>query len=194
MMDQQNFGMSRRDRDELAKLTRRREKVAKSDARERAAKLRADGEAQLATIFRADDERWAAAVEVAEKAVADANVIINHHCDEAGIPQGFRPLLASYFVGRRENGTASRRAELRRVLDTRITALEKQAHAEIERRSLTVQTALLAGGLGSDEARAFLESMPTAEDLMPGLAVTDFPEVAQLMGKIPAESEMDSAP
>lgn len=65
MSDQHDEGVSRRDREELSKLTRRREKVAKSDARERAARMRADGEAQLATIFQADDVRWGKAVEVA---------------------------------------------------------------------------------------------------------------------------------
>lgn len=94
----------------------------------------------------------------------------------------------------RENGSASRRAELRRVLDTRVTALEKQAITEIERRSLQIQTELMAGGLDSDEARVFLESMPTAESLMPGLAIGYFPEIAELVGTINMGSEVDSAP
>ena len=33
-----------------------RERVAKSDARQRAAEIRADGEAQLATIFQAEEQ------------------------------------------------------------------------------------------------------------------------------------------
>lgn len=173
-------GLTRRDREALAKLARQRAALAKAEAKERTAQLRADGEAQLATIFRADDARWATAVAVAEAAVADANATINRHCEAAGIPENFRPSIGMGWMSRKENATASRRVELRRVLDTRVAALEKQAITEIDRRALDVQTALLAGGLDSAEARAYLEAMPTADALMPGLAVRDFPEVAAL--------------
>lgn len=183
-------GMSRRDRDDLAKLTRRRERVAKSDARQRAAELRADGQAQLATIFRADDARWKEAISVAQAAIDEANAAIDRHCDESGVPEAFRPSVGLGWSSRGENGSAERRVELRRVLETRVTALEKQAFTEIERRSLEVQTSLLAGGLDSAEARAFLESMPTAAALMPGLAVQEFPEVAQLLGNLDMTQEV----
>lgn len=178
-------GLTRRDRDALAKLTRQRAALAKADAKERAARLRADGEAQLATIFEADDARWAAAVDVAQRAIADANAVINAHCADAGIPESFRPLISTRWYGRGENADVSRRVELRRVLATRVAALEKQAITEIDRRSLDVQTKLLAGGLDTDEARTFLDSMPTADALMPGLAVRDFPEVAALTKGLP---------
>ena len=187
MKDQHNEGMSRRDREELSKLTRRREKVAKSDARERGARMRADGEAQLATIFRADDVRWDKAVEVAKATLEVANAEIARHCDEAGVLEAFRPQLTFGWYGRYENANASRRAELRKVLESRVAALEKGAFAEIERRSLDIQTTLLTGGLESEEARRFLETMPTAEALMPGLSVSEFPEVAALVGAIDRE-------
>jgi hypothetical protein len=64
-------------------------------------------------------------------------------------------------------------AELRKVAQTRIAALEKAACNDIERSSLEVQTELLAGGLQSGEARAFLESIPTAAALMPPLSVPE---------------------
>lgn len=191
MTTDQQEGMSRRDREELSKLTRRREKVAKSDARERAARIRADGEAQLATIFKADDFRWAEAVKVAERQVEEANAVIDRHCDDAGIPENFRPYIGSYFSGRGDNASLRRRAELRRVLETRVAALEKEAFTEIERRSLDIQTELMAGGLDSETARTFLSSMPTADALMPGFAVQEFPEVAQLMGNIDTDVDTD---
>ncbi len=178
-------GLSRRDRDTLAKLTRQRAQVAKYDAKQRAAQLVADGEAQLATIFKADDARWTDAVAVAETAVAEANAAINAHCEAAGVPEGFRPTIGTYWTGRRDNSTATRRAELRKVLATHVAALEKQAIAEIERRSLETQTALIAGGLDSDAARERLDSLPTAEALMPTLDIASFPEVAVLTGGRP---------
>lgn len=183
-------GMSRRDREELSKLTRRRERVAKSDARQRAAEIRADGEAQLATIFEADDARWDESINVAQAAIDAANATIDQHCEEAGVPAAFRPVVGLGWNSRGENASASRRGELRRVLETRVAALEKQAFTEIERRSLEVQTSLLAGGLDSAEGRAFLETMPTAAALMPGLAVEEFPEVAQLLGTLDLKQEV----
>lgn len=45
--------------------------------------------------------------------------------------------------------------------------------AEIERSSLEVQTELVAGGLRSAEARAFLAAMPSAEALLPALTVAE---------------------
>lgn len=183
-------GMSRRDREELAKLCRRRERVAKSDARQRAAEIRADGEAQLATIFEVDDARWAEAIKIAEAAIAEANATIDRHCDLTGVPKGFRPSVGLGWSSRGENASASRRGELRRVLDTRVAALEKQAFTEIERQSLAIQTQLIAGGLDSVEGQAFLDQMPTAAQLMPGLAVSEFPEVAQLLPRSVPHEEM----
>lgn len=60
-----------------------------------------------------------------------------------------------------------RRAELRKVAETRIEALEQKARAEIERRSVEFQAQLLGGVLETDPARALLEAMPKAADLMP---------------------------
>lgn len=179
MSDDLSVSLSRKDRDALAVIARQRAKLAKADVKDRSARLRADGEAQLATIFRADDDRWAAAVSVARDAVADANAAINAHCDTVGIPQEFRPTLGTYFLGRGENGTASRRAELRKVMNTRIDALEKQAIAEIDRATLDIQTHLIAGGFESTEAHKYLELMPTAETLLPSFDIVSLPEVAQ---------------
>jgi hypothetical protein len=84
-----------------------------------------------------------------------------------------RPKLQLGWCGRGENAFADRRAELRKVATTRIAADGKQAKAEIERQSLDVQERLLIGGLESDEAQAFVESMPKADELMPPISVAE---------------------
>jgi len=162
-------GMSAKDREQLALLVRRREKHAKSAAKARAAQLMADVEEQLATIHRADDERWRAIVEQANAVVAQADAEVARICRETGVPEDFRPGLNLSWYGRGDNASAARRGELRKVAGTRIAALEQQASSEIERRSLQVQTALVEGGLSSSVGRAFLATMPSAEALMPGL-------------------------
>jgi hypothetical protein len=165
--------MTRRDRDDLAKLVRRREKLAKAEAAKLAAERMADFEAQLAAKYDLYDEAWAEATAKVQEAVRELNEEISRELAERGVPKEFHAQATTAWYSRGENATASRRVELRAVARTRIAALEKTAKAEIERASVEVQTQLVAGGLESDEAKAFLESMPTAEALMPTVAVGD---------------------
>ena len=64
-----------------------------------------------------------------------------------------------------------RRAELRRVAQTRIEALQQAAIVRIEAAKVEGLTLLARDGLESAEAQAFLAAMPTAEILMPRLDV-----------------------
>lgn len=170
-MSEECHAMTRREREDLAQLTRQRERVAKTAAKQRSAELLADAEKSLATTFRKEDERWRTIVASAEEEVKAVNARILEHCREEGVPEQFAPSLNTYFLSRGENGLKERRVELRKVAQTRIAALEAKAKSEIERRSLEIQTQLLAAGLDTGAALAFLASMPTAEQLMPALAV-----------------------
>jgi hypothetical protein len=60
---------------------------------------------------------------------------------------------------------------LRKVAKTRMDAEAAKAKLEIQRASVERQEALQAGALQTDQAQAFLESMPTPEALMPQLTV-----------------------
>lgn len=158
--------MTRREREQLAQLVRRREKLAKADADKVAAERLADFEQQMATIYAAEDARWADLTKAANAAVTEANAGLEARCDELGIPEKFRPSLSLSWWNRGENASRERRAELRAVAKSRIDAMAKEAKVEIERQSVSVQTQLIAGGLESEEARAFLAAMPTAEALI----------------------------
>ena len=172
-ISQADDGLTPRERSDLSALVRKRERVAKTDARQRAAELLADIEAKLAARFEAEDQRWAAVTVEAQKAVDAANQEIARICREMGVPEDFRPGLHLGWYSRGENASRERRTELRRVASTRIAAMELAAKAEIERGSLDAQTALLAGGLTTDAARAVLAALPTVEALMPGLSVDE---------------------
>ena len=171
--------MTKSEREELAKLVRRRERLAKADADRVAAERLAEFERQLATIYKpSDDPAWGDAHAAAQEAVAEANATIQARCRELGIQDEFAPRVATGWLGRGgETGISSRRAEIRKVAQTRIAADAKDAKVKIERQSVDVQTQLVAGGLESAEARAFLDSMPTAESLMPPA-----PSVAEIEG------------
>jgi len=163
---------------ELTRLVRLRERVAKSQASARAAELLAEFEAQVATDYHLNDEQiWEEAYAVVEAAVKEGNARVLERCRELGIQDRFAPSMGSGWSRRGEHASKERVAELRKVAKSRIDALEKAARLEIERRSVEAQTVLIAGGLESDEARAFLESLPTADELMPPLTVAEIEAV-----------------
>lgn len=173
--------MTRPDRESLLKIARQRERLAKAEAKERAAHLVADFEMQLDRDFAFDDsEVWRAAALAAQKAADEANAAIAAECERLGIPREFRPSIASGWVGRGQNATKERRAELRRIAARQIEASEKSARVVIERQSLEIQERIIVAGLTSDEAREVLEAMPRVSDLMPELTVG---KVAGLIGK-----------
>lgn len=80
--------------------------------------------------------------------------------------------------------------ELRKTAQARIEAAAKAARTTIEARSLEVQTELLAAGLTSDAARAFLASMPTPAQLMP---TVDVEALAAIGGRSSDESRRADA-
>jgi hypothetical protein len=166
--------LSNAERERLLKVARLREKVAKSAASERSARLLADFEQQLASTYRFDsNEIWLQAVKAADDACAIAAKTIDEECERLGIPKRFRPrLYGAQWHGRGENAVRERRVELRRVAQTRIAAIEKKARQEIERISSEVQIELLAHGM-SEHARQLLETLPKVDAMMPALQVED---------------------
>ena len=164
--------MTRAERTDLGALIRRREKLLKTAAKQRALELIADFEKQISAVFSYDDdETWGKAYSAAEQAVNEAKVVVARRCHELGIPAEFAPDLSFGWYGRGQNASNQRRIELRRVAKTEIDALEARAKTEIERVSVEQQTALISDGLTSVAAQAFLEQMPTAENLMPMLDI-----------------------
>jgi len=163
--------ITKAERLDLAKLARLRERVARSEVDQRAAELRADVEAQLSAVYRFSDEAWTDVTATADAAVQQADAEVARICAERGIPAEFRPRLAANWYGRGENAVASRRAELRKTAQTRIEAQAKRAKHTIAVASVEVQTELLAAGLTTEAAQAFLTSMPTPQQLMPTLDV-----------------------
>lgn len=61
------------------------------------------------------------------------------------------------------------------MAETQIEAIERKAITEIELSCLKAQEQIAVAGLTSDAARAFIESLPSIERLMPALT---FAEIA----------------
>lgn len=150
--------MTTRERAELAQLCRRREKLAKNAVLVHAATLRANFEKQIGAKYSFDqDSVWKEAYALAAAATEKANKTVAAQCRALGIPAEFAPSIGTGWFHRGENVVATRRQELRKVAYTRIDAIAKDAKLQIEQFSLDTQTKLLAGGLESAEAKAFLE-------------------------------------
>ncbi len=164
--------MTRADRETLIKIARQRERLAKSEAKERAAQLVADFEKQLDRRYHYDEnEIWAESHKIAQAAVAEAQAAVATECARLGIPAQFAPKLQLDWYMRGRNSVKEERAEMRRVAMKQVDALQKSALASIERRSVETQEKIMVGGLSTDDARLFLEGMPSAEALMPSLSI-----------------------
>jgi hypothetical protein len=171
-----NKTMTKGERDDLLRLVRQRERVLKSSASQRAAVMLADFEKQISTIYTFDtDEVWKQAVEEARDAVRAAQKRVEDRCKELGIPDEFSPQISGVaWLERGQNAWKQRREELRRVAKAEISAVEQHARVEIERMSIEAQTEIVAHGLQSEAAQAFLAQLPTVEKLMPTL---DLPKI-----------------
>lgn len=162
--------MTKGERDDLVRLVRQRERLARSAAEERSAVLLAEFEAQISAQHKFDDDEvWERLTKEAQAAVKKADADIAKRCAELGIPAQFRPGLNLAWYRRGESEAKERRDELRRVAKAEIAAIEKSARSRIAAASVQAQTEIISTGLTSQAAVAFLEKLPTVESLMPTL-------------------------
>jgi hypothetical protein len=176
--------MTKKERDELARLVRRREKLAKLEAERLAAERLAEFEKEVASDYHVDDETvWKEALIAASSAVNEANEQVLARCRELGIRDEFAPQISKpSWYSRGRNSAEARVQELRKIAKTRIDADLRAVMVEVEHRSLEVQTELIAGALTSDEAQRFLERMPLVSELVTPLSVAEI-EAAERHGR-----------
>ena len=164
--------MTKGEREDLIRLIKQREKVAKTAAEQRSAAMLAEFEQQVSAVHSfATNEVWRAAVEAAQEAAKEAAERVAAEADRLGIPKEFQPQLNFGWARRGENEYQCRRTELRRVAKAEIDALEKVARVQIEQASVQAQTEVIANGLTSSAAIEFLRSMPAIDTMMPALDV-----------------------
>jgi hypothetical protein len=174
-----NDVMTAAERTDLARVVRLRAKIRRSDVDEHKARQLAKVEQQLAKIYSKHDKRWAAITEAAQKVTDEANAQIRKICMDGGTVPEFGPCLYLGWEGRGENAFTARRAELRKVATTQIEANARAARMRIDRAEASLLEQITARGLRTDDAKKFLESMPSIEELMPNL------EIGELDKKLP---------
>ena len=114
-----------------------------------------------------NNETWKAAVDAAIEAAKKANETVALEAGKLGIPKEFQPKLNYSWANRGENEYQSRREELRKIAMAEIAVLEKVARVQIETQSVQAQTEIIANGLHSEPAVAFLNRLPAIESMMP---------------------------
>ncbi len=165
--------MTKGERDDLVRLIKQRERVAKTAAEQRSAAMLAEFEQQISAKHAfATNEVWRAATAAAIDAAKAANEKIRAEANKLGIPPEFQPKLSFSWETRGENEYAQRRDELRRVAKAEIAALESVARVQIESESVRAQTEVIANGLNSAAAIEFLNKLPGIETMMPALDIT----------------------
>jgi hypothetical protein len=166
--------MTKAERDQLITVAKLRAKQAEREAEARGKILLAEAQDLLTAEFSANDRLWADAVAIAKEACDKANAQIQACCPDLGIPAKDAPQLELGWQARSSQyENSSRRAELRKLAETRIAALIKEGKAAAQASSLKVQEHLILGALRSDEAKALFDAMPTVEQLMPALQLED---------------------
>jgi len=173
--------MHRSELHDLRMILKDRAKVLRAHVAEQGAKLLADFEHSMATIYSwDDDEVWRKATTEAAQVVAAAQATIIERCKALGIPARFAPELECTWRGRGENALEHRRDELRRVAEQKIDAMSKAAMTKIEKQSLDLQTQVVAMGIVSETAKLFLTSLAPIEEAMTVLKFEDVEKQLEL--------------
>jgi hypothetical protein len=166
------MGMTKSERDDLVRLIKQRERIAKTAAAQRSAQMLADFERQISAVHAFDsNEVWEAAMAAGVKAAHEAQARLDEESKRLGIPEEFRPRMSFGWMSRGQNAFAERRSELRKVALAEINAAEKSAHVQIETQSVAAQTKIIAHGLSSDDALRFFNSLPPVQEMMPALSL-----------------------
>lgn len=162
--------MTKGEREDLVRLVKQREKMGKTAAEQRSAVMLADFEREMAALHPFDsNEVWEAAWAAGREAVSEAYKKVEEESAKLGIPPEFRPKLHVVWHERGDSAYKQRREEMRRVAKAEIAAMEATAKVQIEARSIEAQTEIIASGLTSEAAIAFLNQLPPLETMMPAL-------------------------
>jgi hypothetical protein len=166
--------MTRAERMDLIRLAKARAKQAEREAETQQKVHLAEVQDLLTAEFSAHDQLWSEAVALAKEAAAKANAQIKAQCADLGIPPEQAPGLQMSWQPRGgQFADKARRAELRKLAESRVAALTKTAKTAIQGAVLGVEEQLLMGGLESSEAKSLFAAMPTVEQLMPALNLED---------------------
>jgi hypothetical protein len=165
--------MSAADRRSLIGIAKGRAKLAKAAVVEREKILLNEIEESLTAEFRLREEVQADVIQMAKEAVAKLNEEIRGQARLLGADPRWAPQVNLPMYGLYDGRDDKAKEPARKLAATRLAALRAVANKAIDEGALNIEESLIVGGLESDEARALVESMPTAEALMPAISLAD---------------------
>jgi predicted phage gp36 major capsid-like protein len=155
------------ERAELRSLIRQRFKVLRADVEARKAELAAELDERVNLKFAADDKAWADAMFLIGEAVREANRKANDILRGLNLDALDTSREHEIVIHRSIMKPTAERNVLLRNGTRRIEAQVKSAQLQLDRQEAELLTRLVATGLESEEARAFLGEIPTVSALVP---------------------------
>jgi hypothetical protein len=155
------------ERAELRSLIRQRFKVLRAEVEARKAELAVELEERIAAKFAEEDKRWADGMFLIEEAVREANRKANDVLRTLDIDALDTSREYDIVMSRGIAKPSGERNVLHRNGTKRIEAQVKTALLQLDGQEADLLTRLVANGLETDEARAFLGEIPTVSALVP---------------------------
>jgi hypothetical protein len=165
--------MTAGDRNKLIQIAKGRAKLAKANLVEREKILLNETEEQLSAEFHLRDEVEAEVLAMAQEEVAKVNEHILNQArllgyDGRNVPRVQLPYYTAY-----DQRTDKEKAAARKRAAAKLAAMRAAGNKAIDEAALNVEESLIVGGLESDEARDLVGTLPTAEQLIPPLSLSD---------------------
>lgn len=164
--------ISKGERAELKSVVKQQFKVLRSEIEQRELEMMAGIDGEIAERFAKDDQQWSATAHRIHEAVMTANREINNALYEGGYQDRGRTeriWVHSPTISKPQGD----RMELRQRAASQIRAQGKAARLRLDRQEADLLRTLAVGAIESDEARAFLESIPTVGELVPGARLAE---------------------
>lgn len=162
--------ITKAERAELRSIVRQQFKVLRHEVEQRGVELLGDVEQEIAAKYREEDEAWGRATFVTNEALLEANRKVN---------DVFRELLGDahrekmYVGAHLPEQPVRHRLQLRHEAKTRLEARVKAALLQLDRQEADLLRNLAMGAIESDEARAFLTSIPSVGELVPAARLAE---------------------
>lgn len=165
-------GITKAERAELRSVVKQQFKVLRSELEQREQEMYAEIEDQITDRFSEQDQQWDAMIHRWREIEREANRQVNDLLYEYGYQE--RGGSERQWVNAIEpNPPTRKRTDLRVQAQSKVKAQAKGARLRLDREEADLLRTLSVGALESDEARSFLESIPTVGELVPAARIAE---------------------
>lgn len=162
--------ITKAERTELRSIVRQQFKVLRHEVEQRGVELLADLAGEIQDRYNDEDEAWGVASHKTQEAVLEANRAVNDIYREL---LGDRHVERMYVGAQVPQQPTKHRMWLHREGQKRVEASVKAALLQLDRQEADLLRNLAIGALESDEARAFLTTIPAVGELVPAARLAE---------------------